>query len=1138
MKSIMKINQQRKLLAALIGSIGVSFPALSDQLTLVQFPAGSANKTPSPNVILSIDDSGSMSNMDGTSTARIDALKNALKEVFSSTNIADDSIRLAYQSMNKSPGIPTTGDRALKSFSGTHRSTFNTWVNNISQGGGTPGHIMVRNAGDYLMKTGLGKDNPWGERPSESEGTVLECRRAYHVFMTDGGWNSNATSTSAHVDGNRSTAGYYAVGEGNIDGNSFQLPDGKQYTANGNETKIYYDQWGFSTVKNSKGSITTYGLNTLADLSFYYWATDLQPDIQNKLNPLTSKSTDETFGTGSSQKTITPYWNPKNNPATWQHMITYTIGFGATASNWSSVSDAPKWGGDTYSGDFSKLIQGSTTWPSPLCSGNNACDGASNYSARESYRTVELWHMAINGRGKYFPAKDQAELTKAFRDIFNTINADNQTPITSATNSSATNTRTDSAEFSAGYEARGWKGYVRSDTIAKTTGERSANTGWGVKAGAAYPNNYITTADKLDALSEADITNRLILTYNDTNNQGVSFEWATNNNLLSSTQKALLNTDTRGQDRVNFIRGSRALEGNTSSLPFRVRTSRQGDIVNSQVWYTAQPISNYSYKGYTAFAKSMANRLPMIYVGGNDGMLHGFSALTGAEKIAYIPKGVIRNLPELTKPAYNHVYFVDGSPFTGDIDMGDTTTPDWRTVLVGSLGAGGRGYYVLDVTKPGSPDGTSTNAVANNFTKANASSLTLVDNTASPFDAYDVNTVNADMGHIFATPVTDDTAPHFSNQITLMNNGRWAVVMGNGYNSINERPVLLIQYLSGSDRSVKAIAAAVRNSELTNNSTATARSNSTANGLSAPRLVDLNGDGMPDIAYAGDLKGNLWKFDLSSANANNWGVALDGSPLHIAKYVQAGSSSLQPITVAPIIKVNTRGVRGMMVSYGTGRSITEADRTDTTVQTFYSVLDKTQYKLESGKIVVDTSSVTPAPVGVGTENLQAQTVDTANVVMGAGIYANRKMWNVSQNDVDFTEKMGWYLNFPETGERLLQPLSFYDGSNIVEVISTVPGSGGSIEQESCAPASTDTRKFRTFLNIMDGKRPSVKIIDQNGNGVYGQNSDAAVSRLDASITESKTFNKNSEIRRGSDGRNDIFLKMPETALRPNWRQLR
>lgn len=1132
----MNINRHKKLLAVLIGSMGASSPAWSDQLTLVQYPAGSANKTPAPNVILSIDDSGSMSNTDGTKVKRIDALKAALKDVFSTTNIADDSIRLGYQSMNKSPGIPTSGDRALKSFSGTHRSTFNTWVNNISENGGTPGHIMVRNAGDYLMKTGLGKDNPWGERPGDREGTVLECRRSYHVFMTDGGWNSNAATTNAHVDGNRSTDGYYVVGDGNIDGANLTLPDSKQYTANGEETKIYYDKWGFKTEKNSRGQITTYGLNTLSDLSFYYWATDLQPGIQNRLSPLTSKSTDETFGTGASKKTISPYWNPKNNPATWQHMITYTIGFGAVASDWSSLTDAPQWGGDTYSGGFSSLVQGTTAWPSPLCSNNSACDGASNYSTRENYRTLELWHMAINGRGKYFPAKNQDELTKAFRDIFNTINADNKTPITSATNSSATNTRSDSAEYTAGYEAAGWKGYVRSDTIAKTTGERSANSGWGTKAGSSYPNNYVTTADKLDALSEADITNRLVLSYNDTTNAGVSFEWATNNNLLSSGQKALLNADSKGEDRVKFLRGNRSLEGNTTAKPFRVRTSRQGDIVNSQVWYTAEPINNYSYKGYTTYAKSMAKRLPMVYVGGNDGMLHGFSAVTGDEKIAYVPKGVIRNLSELTKPAYNHLYFVDGSPFTGDVDMGDSSATDWRTVLVGTLGAGGRGYFVLDVSKPGSPSGTTDGAVTNSFTKTNASSLVLLDNTASPSDAYDVNSVNADLGHMFASPVTDDSSPHSTNQITLMNNGRWAVVMGNGYNSINERPVLLIQYLSGTDRSIKTIAAAQRKSELSSDATAGARSNSTANGLSAPRLVDLNGDGSPDVIYAGDLKGNLWKFDVSAANPSNWGIAFDGSPLHIAKHVQGDTSTLQPITVAPITKVNSRGVRGMMVSYGTGRSITEADRTDTSVQTIYSVLDKTQYKIADGKVVVDTS-VTASPVGVGTEGLQAQRVD-ATSVSGSGIYANRKMWSVSQNEVDFTEQNGWYLNFPETGERLLQPLAFYDGSNILEVVSTVPGSGGSVEEESCAASPTDTRKFRTFLNIMDGKRPSIKIIDQNGDGIYGQSTDTAVSRLDAPATESKSFTKSKELRTGTDGKRDAFLKMPETALRPSWRQVR
>src|SRR5690606_9648913 len=153
---------------------------------------------------------------------------------------------------------------------------------------------------------------------------------------------------------------------------------------------------------------------------------------------------------------------------------------------------------------------------------------------------------------------------------------------------------------------------------------------------------------------------------------------------LSTTQKLALQkatngTDqgaTAGRDRLNYIRGDRSKEGTdpsgyTNAKPYRQRHSRQGDIVNSEVWYTGAPASNYAFKGYDTFINTYKNRTPMLYVGGNDGMLHGFSAQDGSEKIAYVPQGVIPHLNQLTAPAYNqqHRYFVDGSPMTGDVDI-------------------------------------------------------------------------------------------------------------------------------------------------------------------------------------------------------------------------------------------------------------------------------------------------------------------------------------------------------------------------------------------------------------------------------------------------------------------------------------
>ncbi len=1136
--------------ALLLASGAVLPTCVAAPLNLVQYPAGTASREPAPNVIVSVDDSGSMGN------SGIATLKAALKQTFSTENLADGSIRLGWQSMNSNcDSIPGTSsscnNNGLKVFKGSHRSNFLSWVDTLTPSGGTPSHRMVRNAGDYLKRTDLGKNSPWASEPGVTEAPLISCRRSYHIFMTDGAWNSGTSTVSAHVDADRNLAGYTAIeingkGTGNLDNTAITLGDGKTvYNPNATTSRIYKDSWGFDTTttttrecdKNGRNckdvTSTNYGLNTLSDLAFHYWATDLQPGMANDLKPLIKKSGDETFtsGTGSSKKstTLSEFWNPKNDPATWQHMTTYTIGFGAGASAWSG---SPKFGSDNYSGEFNALVTGDINWPSPLCgasntgSGNNACDGSTGYSStgKENGRRIELWHMALNGRGKFIPAPQADDLTKAFSEIVSNIIADTTSPITSFTSASSSVTRAGTSQYSSGYSADGWAGYIRSDSIAQNTASASANPAWGVKAGVAAPANAVTTADKLNSLN--DISSRLILTTRNDTSAGVEFKWAS----LSSAQKALLKlnsseTDAVATNRLNFLRGDRSLENN----PFRQRKSRQGDIVNSALWYVGPPVSNYSFAGYRAFARKQAARLPMVYVGGNDGMLHGFSALNGDEKIAYVPKGVMGNLKDLSLPSYTHRYYVDGSPFSGDVNWGTDKDPDWRSLLIGTLGAGGKGYFVLDITRPGSTTSTGATAVASNFSASNAASLAVMDKTAG---AGDTSTGEAaDIGHIFATPVTEDNNPQKSTQIARLNNGRWAAIMGNGYNSSNGRPVLLIQYLDGLKELKTLVAAAARVGSDGKND---------GNGLSAPRLVDLNGDGTPDVVYAGDLHGNLWKFDISAADPSLWGVAFNGRPLYSAIYTANNVSSEQPITVAPVVKSNDRGSAGLMVAFGTGRNLTEGDRTDISVQTIYSILDSSRYKIVDGKVASDAE--TAEPVGTGWAQLVQQTV-SSTAIAGSGKSAARSFWTVSQNNVNYSDttiakNKGWYLHLPVTGERLLDNLSFYDGSNLLEVLSEVPGSGSSLLEESCSPPATLPKLYRTFLNIMDGKKPSVQIIDVNGNGIYNSTDDSGASRMTASVKESKVSSRSKEIRTGSDGVVDQFNKLPEQPLRPSWRQLR
>lgn len=1106
----------RAIVVALIAATGGIPWVSAAPLNFVQYPAGAAYKTPTPNVIVSVDNSGSMATVDGGQTKpRMTILKETLVDIFKPDVLPDKSIRLAYQAMFNCLGFPSghtdcnkngqvntmkllegTAD-SMASSEASHRGGFMAWVNTLgSIGGNTPSHSVVRTAGEYLKTTGA--TSPWNDVPGTTQSDPLKtCRRSYHIFLTDGEWN----------------AGQNINVIGNADGTDVTLPDGAGYSTTSDQTRVYRD--GFGTNVSP----------TLSDMAFHYWSTDLQPAIANETKPLIKRAGSETFTSGATSSTLDQYWNPKNNPATWQHLTTYTIGFGPGA-NWTTAPVYSATQG-TYGGDFAGLVTGGINW-------RNAIADATG-------KRQELWHMALNSRGQFYSATG-SNLKEAFKDIFATIFADNASPTTSFTSASGSVSRVGTQAYSSGYSADGWTGYVLSNTLAASTGNSTPNLAWGINAAKAPPNNHTTSADKLDALANVD--NRVIISYNDETAAGVAFDWKNGITPLSAIQQAFLNNgspgDGRGEDRVQFLRGDRSKEqltGATGAI-FRDRKSRQGDIVNSSVWFTGVPSSGYGFAQYRSFSNTHKARVPMLYVGGNDGMLHGFSAVDGSEKIAYVPQGVYPNLRQLTVPSYTHRYYVDGSPFTGDVNLGDNTSPNWRTFLAGTLGAGGKGFFILDVTTPGTTDGS----VASNFAAASASSLVVLDKTDG---------TDADLGHIFGKPVLDEANPQRPLQITRTNNNRWALITGNGYSSVNERPVLYIQYLDGAKEQKKLEPVPNTNPK---------HAEAVQNGLSTPQLVDINADGIPDVLYAGDLRGNLWKFDISNSDASQWGVAFGGSPLFRAELT---SGNRQPITVAPVVRPN-RQVGGMMVAFGTGRDLEEDDRTDVSLQTIYSVHDNTLYAVDDGSTVIGNKGkvkirTTPAPVAVtGRSQLMRQNVVTTNStgsttsnaltsaavssarIAGTGLSSGRDFWALGGNVVDYATQKGWYFDLPEAGERVLTTLEFFDGSGVLEIMSEVPASGGNTTlttAESCEPSPRAAKPYRTLLNIERGSRPQVQVMDTDGNGLFNA-ADQFTARMTASPRELRIATKDLQVRKGSDGKVDKLSKIPELMLRPGWRQLK
>lgn len=428
-----------------------------------------------------------------------------------------------------------------------------------------------------------------------------------------------------------------------------------------------------------------------------------------------------------------------------------------------------------------------------------------------------------------------------------------------------------------------------------------------------------------------------------------------------------------------------------------------------------------------------------------------------------------------------------------------------------------------------------------------------------------------DIGFITAKPVRDDNDAMRSTQITRLNNNRWAVVMGNGYNSTNQRPVLLVQYLDGAKELLRL--------PVTTDAAGTGKA--ADNGLAAPSLVDINGDGRPDVVYAGDNLGNMWKFDLTSDSPVNWKVAFGGSPLFTASGPAALNGStrpkIQPIVAPPTVRANDRSmevgtgataktvrVGGMMVAFGTGRNAAKTDPENVDVQTLYSVLDNTRYREIStslgkrlevhpgGGACPAGDDCVPAPTALGIGVVNAKLA--ARQFIEDGDFAYIKELD-ELKPTTWANYNGWYLDLPSIGERLLKPMEFYDASNLLTVWSQVPAKGSNVDPnvESCESSSVDAeRQYRTFTNIMDGKAPSVAVVDKSGDGKFNMSSGDGVnigtstdpkwvsfSRAKVAKGPHSIIKKNKYENVDIDAKNnkETLAAMPEESLRPSWRQI-
>jgi len=477
---------------------------------------------------------------------------------------------------------------------------------------------------------------------------------------------------------------------------------------------------------------------------------------------------------------------------------------------------------------------------------------------------------------------------------------------------------------------------------------------------------------------------------------------------LPAADRALLGdnptttTIDESQDVVSYLRGDRTNEVQGSGGIFRTRAQDTvlGDIVHSAPYYEKDSDT--------------------VYVGANDGMLHAFKASdgtvpgsAGTELFGFIPSEAIPRLKNTAATGYVHEYFVDG-----DVTVSPKTTETGnKNLLFAAMGRGGKGLFSLDVTNPTAFDATK---FLWEYTPT-GSSAAAADN---------------DLGLMLGRPV-----------YAKMNNGTAAIIMGNGYNSTTGTAALYIFLLNTSG----ALTSVVKLDTFTLGD----------NGLATPGVIDADGNGTIDYIYAGDLKGNVWKFDVSGATTASWKVDLSPLPLTPNPLFKArdASNNPQPITAPVTVAVNTdladpnAGKR--FIFFGTGSYFQSGDPTNTAIQTWYGLIDQ-------GAVIADRS------------NMQARTIAATGTFAGKPVRA----FSVAGTN-DMAGKYGWHLDFTGTppGERMVTEPVAYRLATTVLVASSIIPSG----DDPCIPGGTG---YVNALNPFTGGALGVGILDVNNNKNY------------------------------------------------------
>jgi type IV pilus assembly protein PilY1 len=671
--------------------------------------------------------------------------------------------------------------------------------------------------------------------------------------------------------------------------------------------------------------------------------------------------------------------------------------------------------------DFLKNAYGSYPhWPNPASGDQQKID--------------DLWHASVNGRGRFLTSSKPLDLINSLLLVLKSIKLNSGSASSVSVNGDELYTKinNDTLLFQAKYYTETWHGDVLAFQIDAVTGELVKPALWS----AAYN------------LSGETASNRKIATYDGTTS-GQSFRF----NRLTDVQKTQLDAnwqtdDTLARNIVDYLRGDPSNE------------TDRGGAFRDRSWSIAD--ADHPYNGTTISSSTLGDIVhssPVyengaLYVGGNDGMLHVLEAATGEELFAYLPNLVFENLASLTNPDYTHKYFVDLTPTVkngaGLLEgKPPSTATDAQTILVGGLGKGAKGYYALDISNVKPLEGSvplNENAVAN---------LVLWEYPNLNTPAVEV----ADMGYSFSKAAIAQ-----SNDVDA---APWIAIFGNGYNSLNGHAVLLILDSATGELLKKLETQA-----------------GSCNGLSAPIVIDVNYDRKVDYVYAGDLKGNLWKFDLTDSDYHNWDLAYDegGAPKPLF------ATPNQPITIKPDVMYQCFK-EGYMVFFGTGKYLGQNDLSDTSPQAIYGIWDYGD-DADDGEYVGDFNSIELTDSNLpDTTSLFHQTIDETTVngvkfraIAKADTETNTApYWHTTAQDPngvgdnpDPDANVGWYLDL-SPGERVISDVVIRDGK--LRVNTYVPND---------SLCGTDGNSWLMAMNACNGGELLDLNLDINGDSAINE----------------------------------------------------